>query len=492
MKPTLTALLVVHTLILGCSSPGSLFTSHDPVGRLQVALDEVLADSAFVATIPSIIVGSVTTGEVLYERNSRLLIRPASNMKLVSSAAALHYLGTNFAFSTVVFADSVTADGVVAGDLVIKGYGNPDLTTADLDSLVHLLRLMNIFEVGGDVVVDVSYFDDEFWGRGWMWDDDPSSDQAYMAALPVNDNCVKVVVIPGLIHGDPVIAITDPPTSYVTLTSEAVTVEDSVLVRLEVKRLYERERSNDILISGEVRAGRPPVNREVTVWEPELYAGTLFKERLERDSIRVKGSVRTGLVSEADFELARHDWPLDSVLVNLNKTSDNLSAECVLKTLAAELTGDAGSAAVGISKVYEFLSSLGIDTTAILMVDGSGLSHYNLLTTRMLYTLLQAMAKRPDIFPAYYESLPIAGKDGTLERRMRATSAEGTLRAKTGTISAVSSLSGYVTTTGGELLAFSMSMQSFVGSSTRYKRIEDRIGSIIANFSRTHPVTVAP
>ena len=491
MKPTLTALLVLHVFMLGCSGPGSLFTSTDPVGRLQMALDEVFADSAFVATSPSIIVGSVTTGEVLYDRNSRLLIRPASNMKLVSSAAALHYLGTTFDFSTVVLADSVTADGIVAGDLYIKGYGNPDLTTGDLDSLVRLLRLMNISKVRGDVVVDASYFDGEFWGKGWMWDDEPEPDEAFLTALSVNDNCVKVIITAGLYDGDSASVATDPPTSYVTVTSEAETVEDTARVRLEVHRLY-KERSNAILISGEIRARRAPITRKVTVWKPELYAGTLLKERLELDSIRVTGSVRTGLVSERAFELARHEWPLDSVLVNLNKTSDNLSAECALRTIAAELTGDPGSAEAGISMVYEFLSSLGIDTTAIVMVDGSGVSHYNLLTTRMLYTLLQAMAQRPDIFPAFYESLPVAGKDGTLERRMRASSAEGTLRAKTGTISAVSSLSGYVTTTGGELLAFSMSMQSFVGSSSRYKKIEDRVGAIIANFSRTLPITVAP
>ena len=290
MKQTLRALLVLHTFMLGCSGPGNLLTSTDAVGRLQTALDEVFADSAFVATSPCIIVGSVTTGEVLYDRNSRLLIRPASNMKLVSSAAALHYLGTTFDFSTVVFADSVTTDGIVAGDLFIKGYGNPDLTTGDLDSLVRLLRDMNISEIRGDVVVDASYFDGEFWGKGWMWDDEPEPDEAFLTALSINDNCVKVIITAGLYGGDSVTVATDPPTSYVTVTSQAVTVEDTARVRVEVERLY-KERSNAILVSGEVRAGRAPITRKVTVWKPELYAGTLFRERLEFDSIRVNGSI---------------------------------------------------------------------------------------------------------------------------------------------------------------------------------------------------------
>ena len=491
MKTVFTALLFLQALVLGCSGPSGSISSTDRVDRLRERLDAVFADTVFQATSAGLIVGSLELGEILYERNSTLLMRPASNMKLLTSAAALHFLGKNFSYSTVVLGDSLPSEGVITGNLYIKGFGNPDLTTADLNSLVQQLREMGIEEIRGDVVVDVSYFDDEYWGKGWMWDDELEPDEAFLTPLSVNDNCVKVIVIPGPVAGDPAIVTVEPLTSYVTITSEAITAEDTTRARLNIKRLY-KERLNTIVVTGSIPAGRSSVTRRVTVWKPELYAGTLLKELLEDDLVRMAGSVRIGEVSEEAVELARHEWPLDSMLVNLNKTSDNLSAECTLKAIAAELTGDPGSAAAGITKVYEFLSMMGIDTAAINMVDGSGVSHYNLLTTRMIYDLLQAMGRRQDLFPTYYASLPVAGIDGTLENRMRSSSANGTLRAKTGSLSAVTSLSGYVTTLDGETLVFSMAMQSYLGSSTRYKRIEDRVGSILAGFSRRFPFATAP
>jgi len=492
MKLIFSSLIALQALLVGCASLRSVTSPQQRVEALRDTLDAVFADSIFQSTCGSLIVGSLETGQVLYERNSELLIRPASNMKLLTSAAALHYLGKNFSFSTVVLADTLPSEGIIPGNLTIKGYGNPDLTTADLDTLAAGLKEMGITTVEGDLVVDVSYFDAEYWGKGWMWDDELEPDEAFISPLSVNDNCIKVIVFPGPVTGDPVIVTSEPTTSFVTITSDATTAEDTVRTRIRVDRLYKEERSNTVVVSGIIPVGRSALTRQVTVWRPELYAGTLLKERLEHHSIRVTGSVKVGFADADAVELVRHDWPLDSMLLNLNKTSDNLSAESTLKAIAAELTGDPGSAEEGISMVYEFLSMMGIDTTRIRMVDGSGVSHYNLLTTRIIYDLLQAMAHRADIFSTYYASLPIAGTDGSLKNRMQRSSANGALQAKTGTLSAVTSLSGYVETLDGETLVFSMAMQNYVGSSTPYKRAEDRVGSILAGFSRTLPLAAAP
>jgi serine-type D-Ala-D-Ala carboxypeptidase/endopeptidase (penicillin-binding protein 4) len=491
MKALLNVLIALQVSLLGCAGFAGVSSQTDHIEHFRRSLDAVFADSAFQATCGSLIVGSLESGEVLYDRNSALLVRPASNMKLLTSAAALHYLGKNFSFNTVLYGDSLPQAGNLSGNLYVKGFGNPDLTTADLDSLVGQLRARGITQIAGDVIVDVSYFGDDYWGAGWMWDDEPEPDEAFITALSVNDNCVKVTVMPGPEVGSLAIVTLEPQTSYVTISSAATTAPDTVRRTLKIDRLY-RERSNTICVTGMIPARRRAITQKITVWKPELYAGTLLKERLESDSIQVAGSVKTGTVSPGAAELARHAWPLDSMLVNLNKTSDNLSAECTLRAIAAELTGNPGTADAGVSKVYEFLSMLEIDTTRINMVDGSGVSHYNLLTTRTIYTLLQAMGRRPDLFPAYYASLPVAGADGTLESRMRGSPANGVLRAKTGTLSAVTSLSGYVRTYDGETLVFSMSMQNYLGSGTRYKQIEDRVGSLLAGFSRTNPFVPAP
>jgi PBP4 family serine-type D-alanyl-D-alanine carboxypeptidase len=183
-------------------------------------------------------------------------------------------------------------------------------------------------------------------------------------------------------------------------------------------------------------------------------------------------------------EIASYSRPIDSVLIAMNKKSDNLSAENILKTIGARHRGLPGRAQNGIYVENEFLSSFGIDTSACFIVDGSGVSHYNLLTVDNIIRLLVGITRRPDPFYLIYASLPIAGVDGTLETRMIGTTAQGNARGKTGTLSGISSLSGYVTTRDGELLAFSMVMENFVLPTRYFQFAQDTICELLARFSR--------
>jgi D-alanyl-D-alanine carboxypeptidase/D-alanyl-D-alanine-endopeptidase (penicillin-binding protein 4) len=221
------------------------------------------------------------------------------------------------------------------------------------------------------------------------------------------------------------------------------------------------------------------------VWRPELYAVKLFQEELERQGIVVEGAARLDTVRDGLKPLALHEWPIDSVVVNLNKVSDNLSAENALKVIAAEKRGPPGTSKSGISIVNEYLSSIGIDTTSYLMADGSGISHYNLANAETIADLLSAMYKQKELFDLFYRCLPIAGVDGTLEKRMKGTSAEGRVRAKTGTESGVSSLSGYVQAQDGNVIIFSILMQDFIGSPRPYRDAQDRIVELLAKFQST-------
>lgn len=480
--PVLFSLAIL--LLTGCAAFRSIRFHADPVRQLQDSIDAVLSDSIFVPGRASVKVASLDRKEILYDLDSKMLMRPASNMKLLTSSTAIALLGKDYQFKTHVLTDTSLSDGVLNGNLYIKGFGNPDLKTSDLDTLASQIKFAGIKTVKGKIVADVSFFDDLFWGNGWMWDDEPDSDEMFITPLSINKNCIFVIVTPGQSAGDSVKIETDPPTKYVAVINHAKTVKDTVLNPLSVMRLF-KERLNTIIVEGEVLAGASPSRTKLSVWRPELYAAQLLKERLERDSIVTESEPIIGVSPPYAKEIATHSQRLDSMIVNLNKVSDNLSAENTLKTLSAIKRGIPGNAASGINIVYEFLSSLGIDTTRFHMVDGSGVSHYNLLTTEMLEQLLEAMAQKPDLFPLLYQSLPIAGVDGTIGNRMKQTPAEGNLRAKTGSISGVSSLSGYVKTADGELLVFSIMMQNFIGASRRYRDAQDKIGALLAGFSRS-------
>jgi D-alanyl-D-alanine carboxypeptidase/D-alanyl-D-alanine-endopeptidase (penicillin-binding protein 4) len=470
-------------LLSGCAIFQPTGRPSNPLEALRYDIEQILSDSIFTPSQVSIKVVSLANKEILFERGSKLLMRPASNMKLLTSSAALHYLGTSHEFRTSLLADTAPLDSVLPGNLFLKGYGDPDLTTADLDTLALKVRLQGVKSIRGGVVVDGSYFDDLYWGNGWNWDDEPSAYAAFISPLAVDDNCVRVTVTPGEKAGDSATVLIEPTTSFVSFFNKATTTDDSVSHPLGVTRLY-KEHLNTILVEGEVKKGANPAERQISVWKPELYAATLLHEALLRQGITVQNGPIVGIAPPRAFELASHTGNLRPVLLNLNKTSDNLTAEMLLKTISAVAGYTPGSAAGGVYAVNRFLSTVGIDTSKYFIADGSGLSFYNLLTADMIVQLLEGMTQQVDLFPTFFESLPVAGVDGTLRNRMRRTPAEGNLRAKTGTISGVSSLSGYVETADREKLAFSMTMQNFIYPTRLYQRAQDKIGSLLAGFSR--------
>jgi len=477
---------------LGIAAVLLLFSSCTPLFRsqnqeavllnLKQPIDDILADSIFVRARAGIKITSLNDGQVLYERNSRALFHPASNLKLLTTATALHVLGKGYQFKTALYADTVKEDGEINGNLYIKGCGNPDLTVRDLAWMVDKLKERGVKRICGDVVGDVSFFDDLYWGNGWMWDDEPSPYEAFISPLSINKNCVKVIVKPGERVGDTVQVRLDPDTKYVELTNHGLTSPDTVINKIEVTRRF-KERLNTIVVTGSLPQSFRECEYVLSVWRPELYAVALLREELERRGILVEGGVRLDSVRDGLKPLVLHEWPIDSVVINLNKVSDNLSAENVLKVIAAEKHGPPGTSKNGISVVNEFLSSIGIDTTSYLMADGSGVSHYNLLSAETIVDLLAAVYRQKDLFDIFYRSLPVAGVDGTLENRMKGTSAQGKVRAKTGTESGASSLSGYVQGKDGNVIVFSILMDSFIGPPKPFRDVQDKIVELLARFA---------
>ncbi len=474
--------LVLSLLIFaGCATT---VPPADPVRQLGADIDAILADSLFTHTLTCIKVVSLNSGKTLYERNSRLLVHPASNLKLFTSSTALQALGEAFRFRTDVLADSAVSDSVVHGNLYLKGYGDPDLSVTDLDSLAGLVHADGIKRVEGNIVGDVSYFDDNYWGNGWMWSDEPDPDEMFISPLCVNSNCITVTVTPTFAPGDSVIVTIQPPTNLFTVVSNARTVSDTMDYSLKVTRLY-KDRPSTILVSGDIPLWCSPVKERISVRQPALLATTLFRQSLERSDVTVDGDARLSTTPPAARTIAEFARPIDSVIVHMNKTSDNLSAENLLKVVGAEKLGAPGTSENGLHIENQFLNSLGIDTTVCVPVDGSGVSHYNLITVEDIVRLLAAIARRPDPFRVIYTSLPVAGVDGTLASRMLHTAAQGNVHAKTGTIYGISSLSGYVTTKSNELLAFSIVMENFSAPTNAFQRAQDEICERLATLKKS-------
>ncbi len=316
---------------------------------------------------------------------------------------------------------------------------------------------------------------------GWMWDDEPDPDEACISALSINKNCIEVHVQPAFRIGDPAVVTLDPSTSFVQILNSTLTVSDSIRQPFKIRRPSSLW-PNTIIVEGEVLSADTPRTFSLSLRRPELYAGQLLKESLSRHGILVNGSLTTGVAPAHASCVAVHEISLDTVLIHALKISDNLSAENILKTLSAQKYSLPATSKKGIYVVNQFMASIGIDTTKYRIVDGSGVSRYNLLSSHIIVHLLVEMHKNPNLFKRFSAALPIAGIDGTLQYRMAGTNAQANLMAKTGTLNGVSCLAGYVRTKDGELLAFSIMIQNFLDSPDVYRNMQDKIGEILSEF----------
>lgn len=450
--------------------------STSPYPALKARIDSTVTDTLFPPSNVGIKVVSLVTGEELYELNSRILFNPASNQKLYTSATALSLLGEDFPLATTVSLDTSSQT------IWVKGHGDPILSTTDIDSIARTIAPLIPQGRTWNMAGDVSYFDDVYWGEGWAWDYEPESYAMFFSPLCLNANMVVVTARPGLRTGDSVQVTVNPPTGFVTVQNSAKTVQDSAVVPLVISRKW-RERTNIITVTGEMPLHETRRKEELSVWQPERFALTVLSERLRASHVTID-SIRIDTSSLQGTELLRFSHRLDSAVTYLNKVSDNLSAETVLKVLGAEKRGTPGATRAGLSVVKEFIAGLGVDTTKIVMADGSGVSRHDLVSPASTIRLLEGMYKLGHHFDTYVHSLPIAGVDGTLKDRMRGTSAQGNLRAKTGTLSTVTALSGYVRTADDELLAFSIMMQHAPIGVQPYRRVQDAVGILLSQLRR--------
>lgn len=474
------------------------------VWDLRRDLEGILDRSGWRSAEWGVFAVSLENGDTLFAHDAGVPRTPASNMKLLTTAAALHHLGPDWRYTTFLMTDGRVDDGVLRGDLVLYGTGDPGLSdrffeseTTVFESLVARLRDLGVHTIDGNVVGDGSYFGGPLIPPTWDAADLNDWFAAPVSALSFNENVVTFRVQAGPAAGARPIVRTVPELADVPYSNEAST---------EWGRLHlQRENPVEpVRVVGSIPLGGRDVWREMTIGDPARYAAGTLRNVLEEAGVRVLGSVRTitdaaaspvtgsplaapGLGRDAPHILAVHESPpILEYLTVVNQVSHNLLAEMTLKTLGRVVAGD-GSFHGGGRVVESFLAdAVGLDTARIRVADGSGLSEENSVSPGDLVAVLGYMAGS-DMWEAYWSTLPEAGDRRGL-RRMYRTEAAGNLRAKTGTIRGVSALSGVVRARNGERIAFSI-VGNGLPSSWAAKRIEDRIGTRLARFDR--PVAAA-
>ena len=433
--------------------------------QITPTLDKILSAPALKGGVTGAIVCRVSDGKTLYAHNADLRLIPASNRKLWTAAAALGLLGPNFRVSTDVLAAArPDGNGLLTGSVYLRGGGDGLLSAADLDDLAASLAASGVKTITGSVAGDGTKFAGPAYGFGWEWDDFSDEEFPQISALEVNEGVLAVHVAPGKTPGDLVTATVDPPTEYVPVTVTATTGAKEAASDCTVTKPWQK---NAFDVAGTLPLGKT-YDVKVPVESPPLFTATLFRQALGKRGITVDGGVALGKTPVGAVLLASHlSLPLSETLVRMNKPSDNLLAESLVRLLDTRGTYDTGHA-----RETPFFQSLGVDTNAVALVDGCGVGRRDYVTARSVSQLLLGMHRRPD-WPVYDKSLPVAGVDGTLKSRMIGTAAQNTVHAKTGTLSQVRALSGYVTGRHGQLYVFSLLMNNFPGNARSAGTVQD-------------------
>ena len=438
---------------------------------------------------------SLDTGERLYELNAGKLMMPASNMKIVTVAAAAETLGWDFRFSTVLETIANIENGVLMGDLFVRSNGDPTINSREgraeavLTEWAEALRSAGIREIRGRVIGNDQAFDDEGIGPGWSWDYLEAGYAAPSGALQFNENAALLTIVPGAVAGDPAVVRLAPGTGL-TLIARVLT---GAAGSQETITFGRRIDAAVVEVTGSIPAGGKELRRTVAVANPTLYLAQSVKDALIVRGIAVTGEavdlddIAAEFVSAASIErrvlATTQSPPLREIATVLMKVSQNLYAETFLKAVGAA-QGGLGTTRGGRAVVRQTLSAWGIPDDSYVSADGSGLSRYNYVAPNMVTAVLERMYRDEKHKEAFIATLPIAAEDGTISTRMRRSRAAGNAVAKTGSIANVRSLSGFVKTRDGEMLVFSILANDFVVSAASVTWIADLAVEILSNFTR--------
>jgi D-alanyl-D-alanine carboxypeptidase/D-alanyl-D-alanine-endopeptidase (penicillin-binding protein 4) len=490
------------------------------LAELQSRIAEILRRPELAPAMVGIKIASLDSGQVLFEENAHKLLRPASNMKLYTVAAALDRLSPDFRFNTSVYAPNKPDNkGVIQGNLTIYGRGDPSIAARfnngdyfkGIDDLATRIAAAGVKRVVGDLVGDETYFTGSRYGSGWEWEDLTWYYGAEVSALAVNDNALDLFIKPGAQVGAPASVTTGPPDPLLTISNKVKTGAKGSKRELTIRRDLN---GNTLEVSGTIALEDKGYSGGIGISHPALLFVYLLRSALAQHGVTVTGQSRTsGVVNQAlltggatfssvntansvngptnsaaSVEIASLQSPPFSLVASTTlKPSQNLYTEIILRTLGKLAVTNGISTArdledAGHDVVKTFLKEAGVNPDSLVLSDGSGLSRNDMVTAEASVQLLSYMSKHK-YAAAFRDALPIAGVDGTLRNRMKGTVAENNLRAKTGTLASATSLSGYVTSAAGERLVFSIMVNNYPSDAEPNKVCIDPIALLLASFA---------
>ena len=426
-------------------------------------------------------------GEILYQRESSRLFHPASNMKILTLAAAAERLGWDFTYETVVRATGELDRGTVRGDVVVVGAGDPTIGRRfdgekTLAGWADRLWELGVRRIEGRVIGDDSRFAGTTYGDGWQWDDLPFGYSAPVSALSYNENTAELLVAPGATAG---------ARATVTLVDRAAVIqirnEVSTAAGETARRISMSQRPGDaaVTVSGEVPLGFEPFKMTVAVPDPPLYFARAFRAALVARGIIVAGAARSAATDppgpsapDAPTFVRHRSPPLSVIGATLMKVSQNLYAELLLRTLGA------AAGKPGTDALADALTGWGMSSGAVAVGDGSGLTRYNLVTASTVDLVLSRMFTSAVSREPWIATMPVAGQDGTLQRRLKGTPAEGRVFAKTGSIAYVRALSGYARSLDDQWIQFTILANNFAGpgAAADVDRATDQIVTLLVTM----------
>ncbi len=478
------ALLLI--LLTGCGGP-AVVNQKPPAAiaapdsalikraRLALSIDSLLADSSLWQAQCGLYLTELSGSQPLYARNQDQLFIPASVNKIFTTAAALYDLGPSRQFLTAVYGDSLWTNGKLQGDIYLKGFGDPLLSSSGLEDLAFRLRSRGIFQIAGDLIVDASYLDTVKYGAGWMWDEGPHAYNAPVSALSANQNIFEVSFRPSSRIGRRAAVSSATGLPYIKIQNQVSTSRPGIKRKIKAERTHS-DGTDIFTFSGHLPQDDSVQYNSFSVSEPALYSGALFVRALEDQGIRFAGRVKTGETPEGLPYLAGHNSPpVYAMIQKMNKESDNFIAEMLFRQVSRDSFAFFSPQPDSFNGVERNLHRMGFAPGSFRVVDGSGLSRYNLCYPRMVAEVLMTLYRDPLLQTELLESLPLAGVDGTLYKRMQNGGSKVRVRAKTGTMTGISCLAGFAFGPDDKVYCFAIMFNNYPGKAVEVRRVQDAI-----------------
>ena len=495
LRAVVVPVAIVTGLAISGSREAGAQEQPSPVPMSAFELEPLLApfrlDPLFGKAAVGVQIVDIDSGDEVWSAGGDDLLVPASVMKVVTSAAALRTLGPTYRFSTEFLRDGeVDEDGVLEGDLYIRGTGDPSLVVEKLWKMFQDLQVEGIVEIDGDVIFDDTWFDRDHLIAGWRKKVDMAAGPAYFApvsAISLNYNTVSIVVAPGPRSDEPARVQLETPAASIVIESEVNTVRQGRRSWIQIEREVDpKTHVVTFKLEGDIPLEHDTERHYRSVGNPVAWTMSATHKMFERTGVRMNGRFKLDETpDDAELVVRHYSQPLHELLNHTNKYSSNFMAEHVLKAMGAEVKGKPGTTAKGLEVIQEYFTELGIAEGTYSLVNGSGLSRDARLAPSQVNAVMMDMYHHTQVSPEFRASLAVGGVDGTLRRRF--TDNPGAVRGKTGSLNGVYCLTSYIDAADGDTYAM-----TFFANDLRRSRparaLQDQIGEAILGWTGKMPV----